>query len=357
MDYKDTLNLPVTDFPMKANLAAKELEILQKWSETGLYGKIRGARAGAERFILHDGPPYANGNIHSGHALNKILKDIIVKVKTMSGYDAPYVPGWDCHGLPIEHQVDKLLGKAKRDMTPVQIREKCREYAEKYVGIQREEFVRLGVLGDWDSPYLTMSRDYEVGTVKEFARFVANGGLYRGFKPVHWCPSCRTALAEAEVEYADKTSPSVFVKFKLDGTATAKLGLPAGSTSVVIWTTTPWTLPANLGVSVHPDFVYTAVKVGEETLIVAEELLASCMKAFGAVEHSIVKTFKGSEFDRLNAIHPFLDKTSLMMVGTHVTLEQGTGLVHTAPGHGQEDYVIGQQYGLTVYNPVDENGK
>ena len=357
MDYKDTLNLPVTDFPMKANLAAKELEILQKWSETGLYGKIRGARAGAERFILHDGPPYANGNIHSGHALNKILKDIIVKVKTMSGYDAPYVPGWDCHGLPIEHQVDKLLGKAKRDMTPVQIREKCREYAEKYVGIQREEFVRLGVLGDWDNPYLTMSRDYEVGTVKEFAKFVANGGLYRGFKPVHWCPSCRTALAEAEVEYADKTSPSVFVKFKLDGEATTKLGLPADSTSVVIWTTTPWTLPANLGVSVHPDFVYTAVKVGEETLIVAEELLASCMKAFGAAEHQAVKIFKGAEFDRLNAIHPFLDKLSLMMVGTHVTLEQGTGLVHTAPGHGQEDYVIGQQYGLTVYNPVDENGK
>ena len=357
MDYKETLNLPLTDFPMKANLAVKELEILHKWSEAGLYGKIRGARAGAKRFILHDGPPYANGNIHSGHALNKILKDIIVKVKTMSGYDAPYVPGWDCHGLPIEHQVDKLLGKAKRDMTPVQIREKCREYAEKYVGIQREEFIRLGVLGDWENPYLTMSHDYEVGTVKEFAKFVANGGLYRGFKPVHWCPSCRTALAEAEVEYADKTSPSVFVKFKLDGAATAQLGLPADSTSVVIWTTTPWTLPANLGVSVHPDFVYSAVKVAEDTLIVAEELLASCMKAFGAAEYSTVKTFKGTQFDRLHAIHPFLDKTSLMMVGTHVTLEQGTGLVHTAPGHGQEDYVIGQQYGLTVYNPVDENGK
>jgi isoleucyl-tRNA synthetase len=357
MDYKDTLNLPVTDFPMKANLAVKELEILSKWTEAGLYGKIRGARAGAKRFVLHDGPPYANGAIHSGHALNKILKDIIVKVKTMSGYDAPYVPGWDCHGLPIEHQVDKLLGKAKRDMTPVEIRAKCREYAEKYVGIQREEFIRLGVLGDWDNPYLTMSRDYEVGTVKEFAKFVANGGLYRGFKPVHWCPSCRTALAEAEVEYADKTSPSVFVKFKLDAAATAQLGLPADSTSVVIWTTTPWTLPANLGVSVHPDFVYSAVTVGAETLLIAEELLPSCMKAFGVAEYSTVKTFKGSEFDRLCAIHPFLDKTSLMMVGTHVTLEQGTGLVHTAPGHGQEDYVIGQQYGLTVYNPVDENGK
>ncbi|MBI5816007.1 MAG: isoleucine--tRNA ligase [Nitrospinae bacterium] len=357
MDYKDTLNLPVTDFPMKANLAVKELEILDRWKEMDLYGMIRGNRAGAPRFILHDGPPYANGNIHSGHALNKILKDIIVKAKTMAGMDAPYVPGWDCHGLPIEHMVDKQLGKAKLGMTPLEVRAKCREYAAKYVDIQREEFKRLGVLGDWERPYLTMNPEYEAATVRELAKFAANGGLYRGFKPVHWCPSCRTALAEAEVEYADKTSPSVYVKFKLDGEDAEKLGLPAGSTFVVIWTTTPWTIPANLAVCLHPDFTYRAVKTGGDTLIIAEDLVEPCMKAFGVESHSTVKTFKGSEMDRMTARHPFLDKDSLVINGTHVTLEQGTGCVHTAPGHGQEDYFIGLEYGLEVYNPVDEAGK
>ncbi|VAX22574.1 Isoleucyl-tRNA synthetase [hydrothermal vent metagenome] len=357
VDYKDTLNLPDTKFPMKANLARKELEILKKWDDLDLYERIRASRQGREKFILHDGPPYANGHIHSGHALNKLLKDIIVKAKTMQGLDAPYVPGWDCHGLPIEREVDKKLGKAKIGMSAVDKRRKCREYAERFVDIQREEFIRLGILGDWFNPYITSSHDYEIGIVRELAKFAANGSLYRGNKPVHWCSSCRTALAEAEVEYMDRTSPSIFVKFKLNISDAEAMALPGDSTYVVIWTTTPWTLPANLGISLHPDFDYNAVSANGETYILAEYLTASSMEAFGHKEYKTVKRFKGSAMDKMTARHPFLEHESLIMVGDHVTLEQGTGCVHTAPGHGQEDYVIGQKYELEVYNPVDEAGK
>jgi len=356
MDYKETLNLPNTGFPMKANLAKKELEILAKWEETGLYGQITKAGEGKENFTLHDGPPYANGNIHAGHALNKILKDIIVKMKTMSGYYAPYIPGWDCHGLPIEHQVDKQLGKSKGSMSAVQRRAKCREYAEKYVGIQREEFKRLGILGDWDNPYLTMSHDYEIGIIRELGKLAATGALYRDFKPVHWCASCRTALAEAEVEYGDHTSPSIYVKFKLLEKDAERMGLPENSTYIVIWTTTPWTLPANLGISLHPEFDYNAVTSGSQTLIMAKDLTAGCMSDFGLDEYENIKTFKGIELEGLRARHPFIDQESILIAGTHVTLEQGTGCVHTAPGHGQDDYVVGRKYGLEIYNPVDSTG-
>ncbi|VAX16239.1 Isoleucyl-tRNA synthetase [hydrothermal vent metagenome] len=357
MDYKETLNLPKTDFPMKANLAKKELETLEKWGNIDLYGLLVKRGEGRERFILHDGPPYANGNIHSGHALNKILKDIIIKTKSQSGYFAPYVPGWDCHGLPIEHQVDKKLGKSKGSMTPSQKRSECRAYAEKYVAIQKEEFIRLGILGDWENPYLTMSHEYEMGIVRELIKFLASGSLYRDFKPVHWCISCGTALAEAEVEYADHTSPSIFVRFKLKGGDAGKLGLPEDSTYLVIWTTTPWTLPANLAVCLHPDFTYNAVTAGSQTLIMAQDLTEECMKTFGLSDYKIVKTFKGAQLDMMTAKHPFLDKDSQVINGAHVTLEQGTGCVHTAPGHGQDDYNVGLKYGLEVYNPVDPRGK
>ncbi len=357
MNYKDTLNLPDTQFPMKANLAEKEVTTLARWEEDDLYGAIREERKGKKAFILHDGPPYANGNIHSGHALNKILKDIIVKAKTMSGFDAPYVPGWDCHGLPIEHQVDKQLGKKKREMSTSEIRGECREYALKYVGIQREEFKRLGILGDWERPYLTLDHNYEIGILKELQKFVANGGLYRGSKPVHWCPSCVTALAEAEVEYADHTSPSIFVKFELTADSARILGLPETQSYVVIWTTTPWTLPANMAVCLHPDFNYSAVKVGDDTLVLAEDLVTNCMTAFGFDDYETVATFNGAKAERLKTRHPFLEKESLVITGGHVTLEQGTGCVHTAPGHGQDDYAVGMKYGLEIYNPVDQYGK
>ena len=358
MDYKDTLNLPVTDFPMKANLASMEVKMLEKWASEDLYGQIMKAGAGKPTFILHDGPPYANGNIHSGHALNKILKDIVVKFKTMTGHHAPFVPGWDCHGLPIEHQVDKNLGKDKAKFTPAEKRRLCREYAEKYVGVQREEFKRLGVLADWDHPYLTMAHDYEMVIIRELIKLLKAGSLYRDFKPVHWCPSCGTALAEAEVEYADHTSPSIYVAFTLNGSDASKLGLDPAATSVVIWTTTPWTLPANLGICLHPEFTYQALKVQDgRTLILAEGLAAQAMAAFGIKDYEVVKTFKGTALERMKARHPFLEKDSLIILGDHVTLEQGTGCVHTAPGHGQEDYIVGLKYGLEVYNPVDAAGR
>ncbi|GLI38390.1 isoleucine--tRNA ligase [Geobacter hydrogenophilus] len=357
MEYKNTLNLPVTDFPMKANLPQREPEILAGWQKSDLYGKLAAAGKEKPRYVLHDGPPYANGHIHIGHALNKILKDIILKSKRMQGFDAPYVPGWDCHGLPIELQVEKNLGSKKHETTKLQMRKQCREYAGKFVKIQRDEFERLGVLGDWDRPYLTMTHDYEGITARELARFADNGGLYKGKKPVHWCSSCVTALAEAEVEYADKTSPSIYVKFLLQDDISASVPVLAGKkVSLVIWTTTPWTIPANLAVALHPELEYVALETGGEVLVVAEGLKDAFMAATG-VQGSVVATFRADILYRKRCRHPFYDRDSIVLLGEHVTLDAGTGCVHTAPGHGQEDYELALVEGLDIYNPVDNRGR
>ncbi|HLO26782.1 MAG TPA: class I tRNA ligase family protein, partial [Geobacteraceae bacterium] len=357
MEYKNTLNLPVTEFPMKANLAQKELEILDGWEKSGLYEKLVATGKGKPSYILHDGPPYANGHIHIGHALNKILKDIILKSKRMSGFNAPYVPGWDCHGLPIELQVEKNLGSKKHEISKLEMRKQCREYAAKFVGIQKEEFRRLGVLGEWDNPYLTMHYSYEGITARELARFAETGGLYKGKKPVHWCSSCGTALAEAEVEYADHKSPSIYVKFPLKDDLSAAIPELAGKkVSIVIWTTTPWTIPANLAVSLHPDYDYVALEMSGEVLIVADGLKEPFQKAVGA-EGTVIATFKADILEKKLCRHPFYERDSIILLGEHVTLEAGTGCVHTAPGHGQDDYEIGLKYGLDIYNPVDNRGR
>jgi isoleucyl-tRNA synthetase len=358
MDYKDTLNLPVTDFPMRANLPQREPEILQKWETMGLYGQMEEAGRGRPRFTLHDGPPYANGHTHIGHALNKILKDIVVKSRRMQGFHAPYVPGWDCHGLPIELMVDKKLGNKKRELSKAEFRKLCRAYASEWVTIQCGEFQRLGVAGEWNHPYLTMSEHYEAATARELARFAERGGLFKGKKPVHWCSSCVTALAEAEVEYADHSSSSVYVKFPYVDELPAELAeLQGKKLSFVIWTTTPWTIPANLGISLNPALPYAAVAVGDEVLIMAEGLVEQVMKAVGINDYRLLITFDVTPFDRRNCRHPLYERNSLLMLGDHVTLEAGTGCVHTAPGHGQDDYQIGLRYGLDVYNPVDNYGR
>mgnify|MGYP000933619891 CR=1 FL=1 len=358
MDYKDTLNLPVTDFPMRANLPQREPEILKQWESMELYQRLDTAGRGRPTFILHDGPPYANGHTHIGHALNKILKDIILKSRRMEGFYVPYVPGWDCHGLPIELMVDKQLGSKKREMSKAEIRRECRTYAKKWVDIQSEEFQRLGVLGDWAHPYLTMTADYEAATARELARFAERGGLYKGKKPVHWCSSCVTALAEAEVEYADHSSPSIYVKFPYADELPGELATLAGKRlAFVIWTTTPWTIPANLGVSLNPALPYVAVETGGEVLIMAEGLYAGVLKALGIGDYRVLAVFDPTPFDGRNCRHPFYDRPSLLMLGDHVTLEAGTGCVHTAPGHGQDDYQIGLKYGLDIYNPVDDYGR
>ncbi|MEF3254052.1 MAG: isoleucine--tRNA ligase [Deferribacterales bacterium] len=365
MDYKSTLNLPKTDYPMKANLNEQEPKRIAKWYENKLYKKILAKRDPNRKYVLHDGPPYANGNIHIGHALNKILKDFIVKIKSAKGYYSPYVPGWDCHGLPIEHQVDKQLGDKKYEIPKSEIRKMCREYAEKYIDIQRDEFKRLGVMGDWDNPYITMDYEYEAITLKELYKFFNNGGIYKGSKPVYWCIDCVTALAEAEVEYEDHTSYSIYVKFPVRDLTKTKLGID-GDLYVVIWTTTPWTLPANLGVAFHPDFKYSVIKIKNsenpnikngEFLILATELYGKLMEIFKVTEYEEVAQFIGSDFDRGVCKHPFYERDSIMVLGEHVTLDQGTGIVHTAPGHGQEDYEVGLKYNLEIYNPVDDYGK
>ncbi|GFE57013.1 isoleucine--tRNA ligase [Geobacter sp. AOG1] len=357
MEYKETLNLPVTEFPMKANLAQREPEILKKWDDTGLYGKIEEKGKTRPLYILHDGPPYANGHIHIGHALNKILKDVILKSKRMEGLSAPYVPGWDCHGLPIELQVEKNLGSKKHEMSKLAMRRECRTYAEKFIAIQRDEFKRLGVLGDWENPYLTMNYEYEGLTAAELAKFAHNGGLYRGKKPVHWCSSCVTALAEAEVEYADHTSPSIYVKFALQDDISAAVPALAGKrVYLVIWTTTPWTIPANLAIAIHPDFTYAALEVNGEVLIVAEGLKDAFLAA-NKLEGNVLATFTAQVLERKRCKHPFYDRDSIVLLGEHVTLEAGTGCVHTAPGHGQEDYELALKEGLEIYNPVDNHGK
>jgi isoleucyl-tRNA synthetase len=358
LDYKNTLNLPRTDFPMKANLNQKEPEILERWEQIKLFEKIREHSRGKPKFILHDGPPYANGHIHIGHCLNKILKDVIVKSKTMSELDSYYVPGWDCHGLPIEYQVTKDLGAKKETLSNFEIRRLCRQYAEKFVGIQREEFKRIGVFGDWDHPYLTMNYVYEATIARELGKFMENGGLYRGKKPVYWCYSCQTALAEAEVEYEDKASPSIYVKFPLISELGDKfLTLAGKKIFALIWTTTPWTLPANLALAFHPDYEYVAAEVSKgEVYIIAKALLETVL----GNEAKVIQTFRnGGMLDGLIFQHPFYNnrKSIAAGVGKFITLDTGTGIVHIAPGHGQEDYEIGMAYNLDIYAPVDDKGR
>lgn len=356
MDYQKTLSLPQTDFPMKANLAQREPQMLKKWEDMDLYNKLRSQNRGKEKFILHDGPPYANGHIHLGHSLNKILKDIIVKIKTMEGYDSPYIPGWDCHGLPIEHQVVKNLGKKAKETPRQEIRSLCRDYAQKFVDIQREEFKRLGVLADYDHPYLTMSPEYEARIVETFGKLFVEGYIYRGKKPIYWSPTTVTALAEAEIEYYDVESPSIYVKFPVDPASLPEHFPNRENSYVVIWTTTPWTLPANLAVCFHPEFPYAAYPSDGESYIIAEGLSESFFNAIEkqAEGHHPVKK---EEIERLQVSHPFLERSSKVVFGRHVTLETGTGVVHTAPGHGQEDYIVGLEYGLQPYCPVDEYGR
>jgi isoleucyl-tRNA synthetase len=359
MDYKATLNLPKTRFPMKANLARREPEQLKNWEAKRLYNKIREVSRGRTPFILHDGPPYANGHIHIGTALNKILKDIIVRSRQMAGFDAVYVPGWDCHGLPIEHNVDKELGEKKKDYSQSAFRKLCRSYAEKFIDIQREEFKRLGVMGEWENPYLTMNYTYEAVIARECGKFALNGSLYRSQKPIHWCCSCRTALAEAEIEYQDEASPSIFVRFEMVDDISEQIPETAGKkVYVVIWTTTPWTIPANLAVALHPDFVYAAVEVGDgEVFILARELVPDCMRTFGIEDYRILAEFDAPLLENKKCRHPLYPRDSLIILADHVTLEVGTGCVHTAPGHGREDYDIGRKYGLDTYSPVDDRGR
>ncbi|MCJ7772825.1 MAG: isoleucine--tRNA ligase [Desulfobacterales bacterium] len=358
MEYKNTLNLPSTNFPMKANLSNREPEQLKDWEENKLYHQIRAHSAGRDKFILHDGPPYANGEIHIGTALNKILKDIIIRSKQMSGFDAVYVPGWDCHGLPIEHNVDKELGSKTNEVSQIEKRKLCREYAQKYIDIQREEIKRLGVLGEWENPYLTMNYNYEAIIARECGNFALNGGLFRSKKPILWCYTCKTALAEAEIEYSDDASPSIFVKFPLINEISKEIPALAGKqVSVVIWTTTPWTLPANLAIALHPDFTYAAVDKGNnEVFIIAKDLVRKCMKTFGISDYTILSEFQADVLEKKQCRHPFYDRKSLLILGRHVTLETGTGCVHTAPGHGREDYESALEYKLDVYSPVNDAG-
>lgn len=368
-DYKHTLNLPETDFPMRGNLPNREPETLKKWQEMDLYGQLREARKGQQTFILHDGPPYANGDIHIGHAVNKVLKDIIVKSQSMNGKDAPYIPGWDCHGLPIELNVEKKVGKAGHKVTATEFRQACRDYASKQVDGQREDFKRLGIMADWDNPYLTMNFNFEADTIRSLGRIIDKGHLHKGAKPVHWCTDCGSALAEAEVEYEDKTSPAIDVRFEvLDDAALfdrchkVEGHTGEGTISVVIWTTTPWTLPANQAVALNPELDYVVVQcdgVGNhpvERLLVAEALLKDVMARYEVTEYRVVAYAKGSDLDGLKLAHPFYAREVPLICGDHVTTEAGTGAVHTAPGHGQDDYVVGSRYGLKIDNPVGDNG-
>ncbi len=357
VDLKKTVNLPKTDFSMKANLPGAEPKMLAHWEETKLYSRIRQAREGRPQYILHDGPPYANGNIHLGTAFNKILKDFIVKSKSMAGFDAPYVPGWDCHGLPIEIKVDAKLGKRKASMSVAAIRAECRAYAQKFVDLHRSEFKRLGILGRWEDPYLTMSAGYEAVIAQAFVDFLHRGYVYKGLKPVHWCIHDQTALAEAEVEYEDHASDTIYVRFKLTSEA-GKIDekLAGRNVYALIWTTTPWTIPANLAISFNPKLEYVAVETPQGLAIVAEGLLPQVADALGW-DQSVVARFPGSKLEGAVFRHPFIERDSIGVLGDHVTLEQGTGAVHTAPGHGQEDFVVCQRYGIPVYCPVDAAGR
>lgn len=360
--YKDTINLPKTAFPMKAGLPNREPQILKKWAELNIYHKLQEMRADAPVFVLHDGPPYANGNIHTGHAMQKILKDFIVKSKNLAGFRAPYIPGWDCHGLPIEIQVEKKHGKAGQKIDKKTFRQKCREYAGRQVEGQKKDFIRLGVQGDWENPYLTMDYQTEADTVRSLAKIVESGHLYHGLMPVYWCPICGSALAEAEVEYQDKVSPAIDVKFTISDNAdfakridldVAKLSNP----SVVIWTTTPWTLPANEAVSLHPELTYVLVQAGSEQLVLVDDLLESALARYElSEEHEVLARFTGQALELLSLNHPFYEKQVPVILGDHVTTEAGTGAVHTAPAHGVDDFAVGKRYNIPVNNPVGSNG-
>jgi isoleucyl-tRNA synthetase len=354
VNYKNTINLPKTDFPMKANLPVKEKEILKSWEELDLYSKIQQKNADGEWYLLHDGPPYANGDIHMGTALNKTLKDFVIKYKSMRGFRSPYVPGWDCHGLPIEHRLLKELHRTKHDVEVVDFRKRARQFALKWLQIQREEFKRLGVLGRWNDPYLTMDPEYEAKEIASFARLYEEGYIYRGLKPVHWCIECETALAEAELEYHDKESPSIYVRFKADDRINDLFGV--ADASIVIWTTTPWTLPANLAVAVHPDFQYSAIRVLEDVFVVASDTISRLKNELHWPDCDVISTLSGKELEGSTCAHPLSHRTSKLILAPFVTLDQGTGCVHIAPGHGQEDYQIADKYGLEIFSPVDAKG-
>ena len=366
-EYKDTLNLPKTDFPMKANLPEREPHMLKAWQEMDLYGLMREKGKGRPSFILHDGPPYANGSIHVGHVVNKVLKDIVVKSKTMSGLNAPYVPGWDCHGLPIELNVEKKIGKAGVKIPAAEFRQACRQYAAEQIDIQRNGFIRLGILGDWQHPYITMDASYEATIIRSLAHIINNGHLHRGFKPVLWCTDCASALAEAEVEYEEKESFAIDVRFRvLDEVQFFKLcQYPKGHEgegplSLVIWTTTPWTLPANQAVALNPDKEYVVVQCvtqkGHERLVMAEALLKNVMMRYGIDDYRVIASAPGNALEKIMLQHPFYEREVPLVVGEHVTMEDGTGAVHTAPAHGLEDYAVGVHYGLSVDSVVDQNG-
>ncbi|MFT4634610.1 MAG: isoleucyl-tRNA synthetase [Arenicella sp.] len=360
--YKDTINLPQTAFPMKAGLPNREPQILKKWASLDAYHNLQKQRADAPMFVLHDGPPYANGNIHTGHAMQKILKDIIIKSKNLAGFRAPYIPGWDCHGLPIEIQVEKKHGKAGQKIDKKTFRQKCREYAGRQVDGQKKDFIRLGVQGDWENPYLTMDFKTEADTVRSLAKVVESGHLYHGLMPVYWCPACASALAEAEVEYQDKISPAIDVKFAIVDHAdfAKRIGIDASSLtnpSIVIWTTTPWTLPANEAVSLHPELIYVLVQAGDQQLVLVEELVESALARYElSEEHLVLARFNGESLELLSLSHPFYDKKVPVILGDHVTTDAGTGAVHTAPAHGGEDFAVGKRYDLPVNNPVGSNG-
>ncbi|ADL12417.1 isoleucine--tRNA ligase [Acetohalobium arabaticum] len=357
MDYKETLNLPETEFQMRANLSEREEEFQEYWEENEIYDEALKNREGAEKFILHDGPPYANGDIHIGHALNQVLKDILTRYKTLQGYQSPYIPGWDTHGLPIEHQITKELGDKIEELSTAELREECKNYALKYIDRQREQFKRLGAWGEWDNPYVTLDPEYEAKQIEVFGEIIKNGYLSKGMKPVYWCPHCNTALAEAEVEYEEARAPSIYVKFPVqEGITVGDTELTAEDSYVVIWTTTPWTIPSNMAITVHPDFDYVVAEAEGDLLVVAKELVDEMMEIVGIDEYEIVEEIEGDALEGLVTTHPFFDRESPIIFGDHVTLEQGTGCVHTAPGHGHEDYVIGVEYDLPVFAPMDNDG-
>ena len=358
MDYSKTLNLPQTDFAMRANLPEREPQMLEYWTREKIYEKKQASRRNKPKFVLHDGPPYANGNIHIGTALNKILKDIIVKYKSLQGFDAPYVPGWDTHGMPIEHAAIKILGLNRHQLDPLDLRRECKNYALKCLDLQREDFKRLGVSGDWADPYITLKPAYEACQIDVFGKMAKKGYIYKGLKSVYWCTSCETALAEAEIEYAEKKSHSIYVKFPLvDAKGTLPQGVSPEKVFAVIWTTTPWTMPANVAIAVHAELDYVWVEAGDEIYLMAAERVAEVAAANKIEHYTILSSMKGETLAGAIFSHPFLARESPIVLGEHVTLEQGTGCVHTAPGHGQEDFEIGVKYGLPIINPVDHSGR